>query len=118
MSKPIEMTDEEIKHEVDYILKNKDKIYEKQQASRKRFLNDPANAEAVKRVSEKMEISKLLYEIRTKAKLTQKEVARRMNVSQPVVARIERAQGDIKLSTLQNFYKSCGAKLNLNPVWE
>ena len=117
MMKSIEMTDEEIRQEVEYISKNRDKIYEKQKLERENYLNDPANAESLKRVRQKMAISKMLYDIRAKAKLTQREVARRMKVSQPVVARLEKAKGDIKLSTLQAFYESCGAKLDLTPVW-
>ena len=116
--KHIEMTDEEIKREIEYIAKNKEQMYEEQKRERERCLNDPANAESLRRVRQKMAISKLLYEIRSKAKLTQREVARRMNVSQTVVARLERAKGDIRLSTLQNFYESCGAKLDLTPVWK
>jgi len=109
--------DKELSEELDYLKDHLEEVATEQQAARDRFLNDPANAETVKRIQSKMALAKLLYDTRTKAKLTQAEVARRMNVSQPVVARMERAKVDVRLSTLQSFFESCGAKLCLTPVW-
>ncbi|TLU86015.1 MAG: helix-turn-helix domain-containing protein [Chlorobium sp.] len=61
-----------------------------------------------------------LLEARTAAGLTQKEVAKRMGVSQPVLARIESSLGkknhSPSLDTLRRYAKACGMKLVIQMV--
>ncbi len=57
---------------------------------------------------------------RTAAGLTQTEVAKRMGVSQPVLARIESSLGkknhSPSLDTLRRYAKACGMKLVIQMV--
>ncbi|MBN1928040.1 MAG: helix-turn-helix transcriptional regulator [Chlorobiaceae bacterium] len=63
-----------------------------------------------------------LLEARTKAGLTQAEIASRMGVSQPVVARIESSLGSQahspSLNTLRRYAQACGMKLVIQMVRE
>jgi DNA-binding XRE family transcriptional regulator len=63
-----------------------------------------------------------LLEARGKAGLTQAEIASRMGVSQPVVARIESSLGSQShspsLHTLRRYAKACGMKLVIQMVRE
>ncbi|HIQ55845.1 MAG TPA: helix-turn-helix domain-containing protein, partial [Pyrodictium sp.] len=44
-----------------------------------------------------------LRKLRLKAKLTQRELAKRAGVSQSLIARLERGQVNVRLSTLQRI---------------
>ena len=61
-----------------------------------------------------------LLEARTEAGLTQAEVARRMGVSQPVLARIESSLGkqdhSPSLHTLRRYAEACGMELQISMV--
>jgi len=61
-----------------------------------------------------------LLEARTEAGLTQAEVARRMGVSQPVLARIESSLGkqdhSPSLHTLRRYAEACGMELQIRMV--
>ena len=61
-----------------------------------------------------------LLEARTQAGLTQAEVARRMGVSQPVLARIESSLGkqdhSPSLHTLRRYAKACGMELQIRMI--
>jgi len=46
--------------------------------------------------------------------LTQTEVAARMGTSQSAVARLEAADGDIRLSTLERYAAALGGRLDLH----
>jgi DNA-binding XRE family transcriptional regulator len=63
-----------------------------------------------------------LLEARGKAGLTQAEIASRMGVSQPVVARIESSLGSQShspsLNTLRRYAQACGMKLVIQMVRE
>jgi DNA-binding XRE family transcriptional regulator len=61
-----------------------------------------------------------LLEARTAAGLTQTEVAKRMGISQPVLARIESSLGNKNhspsLNTLRKYARACGLKLEIRMV--
>lgn len=54
----------------------------------------------------------LLSELRKVESLSQAELARRMGVSQPAIARIE-SQNDVQVSTLQRLVESLGGSLEV-----
>ena len=60
-----------------------------------------------------MAIAEQLYKARKKAGLTQAEVASRMQVSQPLVARLERGRGNISCDTLLKYAAACGCLLSI-----
>lgn len=59
-------------------------------------------------------IAELLKDARKEANLTQKELAERLKVTRPFVSKIERAESDIRISTLHRFVESLGGKLNIS----
>lgn len=109
-------TDAEIEAEIDDFIEHFDEIAMRQQQERDAYFSDPANAERIELVRQRMAIAEQLYNARKKAGLTQKEVAAKMSVSQPVVARLERGRGNISCGTLLKYAKACGCLLNITLV--
>ena len=104
-------TDEEIRADVAWFMEHLDEERAKQSAEREAFFNDPANAELIARTRERLQVAKALYDARHEAKLTQAEVAEKMNVSRPVVARLERGRGNLTLDTISRYARACGKKI-------
>lgn len=67
---------------------------------------------AVKRRSDTLVIGQILRMMREKRKMSQAEIAERMGLKQPAIARLER-QSDVKLSTLQEWAAATGGELVL-----
>lgn len=55
-----------------------------------------------------------LLEMRSKAGLTQSEVAQRMGTQKNNVSRLEAGKGNPTIKTLENYAKACGCGLNLS----
>ena len=107
------MTDQEIKDEVKYVAEHLEKLKAKQQAERQAYFDDPANAERIAEARQRLAIAAQLYKARKKAGLSQAELARRMKVSQPMVAKLERGRGNISCGTLMKFAAACGCVLSI-----
>jgi ribosome-binding protein aMBF1 (putative translation factor) len=60
-------------------------------------------------------IAKELHKARTKAHLSQIQLAERMGTTQSVISRIERG-GNVSVDTLARYAKACGGKLQLKVV--
>lgn len=60
-----------------------------------------------------MRASTILREARTRAGLTQRELARRAGIPQPAVSRIERDHVSPRLETLDVLLRGCGLALDL-----
>ena len=54
-------TDKEIEEEVDYFLEHLDELAAKQQAERKAYFENPANAERIARTRQRLAIAEELY---------------------------------------------------------
>jgi DNA-binding XRE family transcriptional regulator len=67
---------------------------------------------AVRRRSDAIVIGQVLRMMREKRKMSQADLAQRMGLKQPAIARLER-QSDVKLSTLQEWAVATGGKLVL-----
>jgi len=67
---------------------------------------------AVKRRSDELVVGQLLRMMREKRKLSQADIAERMGLKQPAIARLER-QKDVKLSTLRQWASATGGELVL-----
>ena len=72
-----------------------------------------------KEVSESFDVeyalAKELHKARTKAHLSQAQVAKRMGTTQSVVSRIERG-GNVSIDTLARYATACGGKLKVKVV--
>ena len=91
----------------------------KELAERKRA-SDPAFKQAYDVLETEFAALATLLEARREAGLTQAEVALRMGVSQPVLARIESSLGSRKhtpsLKTLKRYAEACGKRLVISMV--
>ena len=91
----------------------------KELAKQKRA-SDPAFKQAYDALETEFAALATLLEARLAAGLTQAEVAQRMGVSQPVLARIESSLGSRKhtpsLNTLKRYAEACGKKLVISMV--
>jgi DNA-binding XRE family transcriptional regulator len=67
---------------------------------------------AVKRRSDAIVIGQLLRMMREKQKMSQTDIAGRMGLKQPAIARLER-QRDVRLSTLQEWAAATNGELVL-----
>ena len=81
---------------------------------------DPAFSQAYDALETEFAALATLLEARHQAGLTQAEVAQRMGVSQPVLARIESSLGSRKhtpsLNTLKRYAEACGKRLVISMV--
>ena len=85
-----------------------------------RCANDPEFKIAYDALEDEFATLAALLDARTQAGLTQAEVAFRLGVSQPVLARIESALGkkdhSPSLNTLRRYARACGMKLVIQMV--
>ena len=107
------ITDKEIKDEVKYVAEHLEELKSSQQAERQAYFENPANAELIAETRQRLAIAEQLYKARRKAGFTQAELARRMNVSQPMVAKLERGRGNISCDTLMKYAAACGCILSI-----
>ncbi len=91
----------------------------KQTAAQKRA-SDPAFQQAYDALEDEFAALAELLKARKEAGLTQADVAQRMGVSQPVLARLESSFGSLShapsLSTLRRYAKACGKRLIIRMV--
>ena len=80
----------------------------------KKWSEDPEYRKAYDRLGPEFELSRSLIEARTRAKLTQAELALRMNTTQSVVARLESGRTQPSTRTLQKIAKATRTRLGIN----
>ena len=88
-------------------------IPDEDEVARDAYFNDPANTEEVNAMFERFRLREELYKARREAKLTQKELARRMGTSQTYIAAVEHGKKNITFSTLARYARACGKKVAL-----
>ena len=59
-------------------------------------------------------VAELVKNARKKAKLTQEELAQKVHLKRPHISRIERAETDVRISTLQKIAQGLGGNLSIN----
>ena len=107
-------TEEEIAADIAAIAaKDAAGIPDEDEVARDAYFNDPANAEEVNAMFERFRLREELYKARREAKLTQKELARRMGTSQTYIAAVEHGKKNITFSTLARYARACGKKIAL-----
>lgn len=77
-------------------------------AYKQKLLNDPKFQKLYEESQPEFEIAKAIISARIKNKVTQSELAQRMNTTQSVISRVEQA----KTSTSISFLKRVAAALN------
>jgi len=59
-------------------------------------------------------VAELVKDARKKAKLTQEELAQKAHLKRPHISRIERAETDVRISTLQKIAQGLGGQLSIS----
>jgi len=77
------------------------------------WMHEPAYQAAYEELEHEFALARALTEARTKAGLTQQQVAERMHTTQSVVARLESGQINPSIQTLERFAKATGTRLRI-----
>ncbi len=81
---------------------------------KKKWLKDPKVKAAYDTDKLEYNLAKKLISERLKAHLTQEEVAKRMNTTQSVIARLESGSQCPSLKTISNYAKALGRHVEIN----
>ena len=80
----------------------------------KKWSEDPEYRKAYDQLGPEFEISRSLIKARTRAKLTQAELAKRMNTTQSVVARLESGRTRPSTRTLHKIAQATRTRLRIS----
>jgi transcriptional regulator with XRE-family HTH domain len=85
---------------------------------KKRWMKEPGFKEGYDALEAEFTVASMLIEARTRAKLSQAALAKKMGTSQSTIARLESGASKPSLSTLERFAKATGMKVRviLEPV--
>ncbi len=83
---------------------------------KKRWMKDPAFHKEYDALESEFAVARQLIEARTRAGLTQQELADRMGTTQPVIARLESGRQKPTTKTLERFAKATGSKVEIRLV--
>jgi ribosome-binding protein aMBF1 (putative translation factor) len=79
----------------------------------KRWMKEPKYRKAYEALEDEFAVAKAVIAARNRAGLTQRELARKMGTTQPVVARMEGGRIQPSLRTLQRLAQATGSKLTI-----
>jgi transcriptional regulator with XRE-family HTH domain len=77
----------------------------------KKWMKDPKYRKAYEGLEEEFALASAVIEARTRASLTQQELARKMGTTQPVVARLESGRTRPSMRTLERLAEATGSRL-------
>ncbi len=80
----------------------------------RRWMKEPGFKAGYDALEEEFAMASLLIEARTRAHLTQAELAEKMGTSQSTVARLESGKAKPSLSTLRRLAKATGTRLKIS----
>jgi len=85
---------------------------------KKEFLADPEVKAEYDRLGPQFELAEELIKARTRAKLSQAQVAKRMKTTQSVVAKLESGRSKPSIRSLERYAKAIGARITykLQPI--
>jgi len=75
---------------------------------------DPKYVKAYDALEDEFALAAALIDARSKAGLSQEQVAKKMETSQPAVARLEGGKANPSLDTLRRFAKATGTRLRIS----
>ena len=78
-----------------------------------RWLQDPEYRKEYERLGPEFELARALIEARTKAGLTQAQLAERMRTTQSVIARLESGRVRPSTATLERLARATGTRLKI-----
>jgi len=86
------------------------KFYTHQEIHRE-WMKDPKYRREYEKLEPEFQIARALIDARVKKKMTQAEIARKAGTKQPVISRLEGAQGSPSLSLIKRIAKALDVRL-------
>jgi ribosome-binding protein aMBF1 (putative translation factor) len=83
---------------------------------KKRWMKDPGFRTEYDALESEFAVARQLIEARSRAGLSQQELADRMGTTQPVIARLESGRQKPTTKTLERFAKATGSKVEIRLV--
>lgn len=83
---------------------------------KRKLMNNPEFREEYKKADAEFRLIETLVHARTKAKLSQAELAKRIGTTQSAIARLEGGGVSPSLSTLRRYAEATGARLEISLV--
>jgi len=80
---------------------------------KRKWLKEPGIKEGYDALAPEFAVASLLIDARTRAKLSQAELAKKMGTSQSTIARLESGAAKPSLSTLERFAKATGMRMRV-----
>jgi transcriptional regulator with XRE-family HTH domain len=77
----------------------------------KKWMKEPKYRKAYEALEEEFVLASAVIDVRNQAGLTQKELARKMGTTQPVVARLESGRSRPSMRTLERLADATGSRL-------
>ncbi|HEY6346031.1 MAG TPA: helix-turn-helix transcriptional regulator [Bryobacteraceae bacterium] len=77
----------------------------------KKWMKEPRYRKAYAALEEECALASAVIDVRSRAGLTQKQLARKMGTTQPVVARLESGRARPSLRTLERLADATGSRL-------
>lgn len=77
----------------------------------KKWMKEPKYRKAYEALEEEFALASAVIEARNRAGLTQRELARKMGTTQPVVARLESGRTHPSMRTLERLAEATGSRL-------
>jgi len=77
----------------------------------KKWMKEPKYRKAYEALEEEFALASAVMDVRTRAGLTQQELARKMGTTQPVVARLESGRTRPSMRTLERLAEATGSRL-------
>ena len=77
----------------------------------KKWMKQPKYRKAYEALQEEFALASAIIDLRSRAGLTQKELARKMRTTQPVVARLESGRTRPSMRTLERLAEATGSRL-------
>jgi ribosome-binding protein aMBF1 (putative translation factor) len=79
-----------------------------------KWMKDPKYRREYKALGEEFSLTAAMIEARSRAGMTQEQVARRMKTTQAAIARLESRASRPSTSTLQRYAKATGSRLRIS----
>jgi ribosome-binding protein aMBF1 (putative translation factor) len=80
----------------------------------KKWMKEPKYRKAYDALEEEFVLASAVMVLRTRAGLTQEELARKMGTTQPVVARLESGRSRPSMRTLERLAEATGSRLRIS----
>ena len=80
---------------------------------KKKYMKDPEFRKEYEKADLEYSIIELLIRARTQAKMSQEELAKRMNTTQSAIARLEGGKVSPSIATLRRYAEATGSRLHV-----